>query len=179
MKRTATLFIVLAALLLSSATSSFAQDEQQKADQPLTFREVFNAPFPAVWKSIKQALGEDGCLVEHEKYSEADNGTYKGKLTSLFCVLAAGEDSTEEVMERYSKRVPYIRGGYWTSVRMQYIFYVTEKEDHTVQLILKGEISGYEEHVTHQFHYFDTNGVLEQRIIDKLKRLVALNASQE
>lgn len=176
MKRTATLFFVLAALFFSAATTSFAQEDQQQA---LTFREVFNAPFPAVWKSIKQALAEEDCLVEHEKYSESDGGTYKGKITSLFCVLASGDDTTETVMERYSKRIPYIRGGLWTSVRMQYVFYVTEKEDHTVQVIIKGEISGYEEHVTNQFHYFDTNGTLEQRMIERLKRLVALNAAKE
>ena len=177
MKRLATLCFLLAVFALASAVHSFAQDDQQ--EQPQTFRESFSAPFPVVWKSIKQALAENDCLVEHEKYSEGDNGAYKGKLTSLFCVLASGEDTTETVMERYSKRVPYIRGGLWTSVRMQYIFYVTEKEDHTVQVLLKGEISGYEEHVTHQFHYFDTNGVLEQSMMDRLKRLVAVNASKE
>lgn len=174
MKRLLTAISLLLIVAALPAVSLRAQDQEQ----PKIYREVFNKSFPTVWKSIKKALEETDCLVEHEKYSESDEGTYKGKITSVFCVLAAGEDTTEDVMERYAKRIPYIRGATWTSVRMQYLFYVTENDDQTVEVKLKGEISGFESYVTNIFHYFASNGVLEEKMMERLKRVVA-SASDE
>lgn len=175
MKKIATAIVVISALLFGVTLPMHADEER---DKPEIFRETFTASFPAVWTSIKKALAESDCLVEHEKYSEGDDGKYKGKLTSVFCVLASGADSTEVVMERYSKRIPYIRGASWTSVRMQYLFYVTELEDGTVEVKLKGEISGFEDYITTHFHYFASNGVLERAIMEKLKHLVATAESE-
>lgn len=172
MKKIATAIVVLCTLLSAVVVPMRASEDEDK-DKPEIFQETFTKPFPIVWTSIKKALGETSCLVEHEKYSEDDNGKYKGKLTSVFCVLASGQDSTQVVMERYSKRVPYIRGASWTSVRMQYLFYVTEQEDGTVEVKLKGEISGFEDYITTHFHYFASNGVLEREMMERLKRIVA------
>lgn len=170
MKKIATAIVVISTLVFGLVVPMHADEEKDKTE---ILRETFPKPFPIVWTSIKKALAEVDCLVEHEKYSETDEGTYKGKLTSLFCVLASGEDSTEVIMERYSKRIPYIRGASWSSVRMQYLFYVTELADGTVEVKLKGEISGYEDYITNHFHYFASNGVLEHRIMERLGRLLA------
>lgn len=175
MKKIATAIVVITTLLLGVVVPMHADEEKDKVE---ILRETFTKSFPVVWTSIKKALAESDCLVEHEKYSETDEGKYKGKLTSVFCVLASGEDSTEVVMERYSKRVPYIRGASWSSVRMQYLFYVTELEDGTVEVKLKGEISGFEDYITTHFHYFASNGVLEHQIMEKLKRIVATSEDE-
>lgn len=177
MKRLLTASVLLIVLAALPTLSVRAQEEQPA--QPKVFREVFNKSFPTVWKSIKKSLGETGCLIEHEKYAESDEGTYKGKLTSVFCVLATGLDTTEPVMERYAKRIPYIRGATWTSLRMQYLFYVTENADHSVEVKLKGEISGYESYITNIFHYFESNGILEDAMMERLKNNVAAATDDE
>lgn len=176
MKRLLTAIVLLIVLAALPAISVHAQEQPE---QPKVFQAVFNKSFPTVWKSIKKSLSETGCLIEHEKYAESDEGVYKGKLTSVFCVIATGLDTTEPVMERYAKRIPYIRGATWTSLRMQYLFYVTENADNSVEVKLKGEISGYESYITNIFHYFESNGILEDAMMERLKNNVAASNDDE
>lgn len=174
--KTSIQFLAILLLTLFSIQSADAQSRRHKkeeAKKPNVFEATFDKSFPTVWKVIQNAITESGCLIEHAKFRETDEGTYKGKLTSTFCVIAAGEDTTIKVLERYSERVPYIRAGLWTSARMHYTFYVTENDDGTVLVKMKGEISGYEEYVTNKFHYFDSNGQLETTMLTLVKTMVA------
>lgn len=149
-----------------------AQDDEEKKPQT-EYEETFKKPFTTVWKCVKHALETGGCLLEKEKYFETDERLYKGKINSVFCVIAGGPDTTLKILEKFSIRVPYIRAANWTSARLQYIFLVTENKDGSTKVNLKGEISGYEEYVTNQFHFFESNGILENAMMENLKKVVA------
>lgn len=161
-------FLVAAFFIFAGFSTTFAQKEQT-----LVFNENFQQPFPKLFKAVKTTLEEKGCRIERDKYSEGDDGLFKGIVKSEFCVFVTGVDSTMDVLERYSQRVPVIRGGQWASGRVQYIIVLKEKEDNSVDFELKAEISAFEEYVTSQVHFFPANGVLEKELIDALKANLA------
>ncbi len=167
--------MLLAGVLMTYDADAQSRRErfEKKKERPDVFETTFQKSFPTVWNIIKEAIVESDCQVEAAKPVTTDAGTFKGKIQSTFCVLVRGEDSTLPVLERYSERVPYIRAGVWTAVRMQYTFYVVENEDGDVKVKLKGEISGYETYVTSKFHYFDSNGMLEEQLFELVKKKVA------
>lgn len=136
------------------------------------FQDTVDAPFDLVWKAAIESIKEMGCQVEESFPVESDNYLFKAKLSSAFCVLATGYDSTMAVFDRYAERIPYIRGAVWTSARIQYTFYLTELPDGRVAVRLIGQMSGYEEYVTAKFHYFDSKGILEKELFQRFLALV-------
>ena len=162
-------FFVTAFLIFAGFSATFAQHKEQT----LVFNENFQQPFPRLFKTIKTTLEEKGCRIERDKYSEGDEGLFKGIVKSEFCVFVTGEDSTYSFLERYSQRVPVIRASMWTSGRIQYIIVLKEKADNSVDMELKAEISGFEDYVTHQVHFFPANGILEKEFIELLKTNLA------
>jgi len=166
-------FIVAIFFILSGFSTTFAQKEQ-----PIIFNENLPYSFPKVFKTIKTTLQDKGCSLERDKYSEGDNGLFKGNIKSEFCVFVEGEDSTYTFLQRYSQRVPTIRGGIWLAGRVQYIIILREKDDQTVDMELKAEISGFEQYVTNQMQFFPANGVLEKEFIALLKENLARSKSE-
>ncbi len=135
-------------------------------------QDTLDAPFDIVWKAAVRAITDAGCEIEQKQPVETEELLWKAKVASTFCVLATNPDSTDAVFDRYAERVPYIRGSVWTSARIQYIFYLIELPDGRVAVKLKGRMSGYEEYVTATFHYFNSNGKLEQQLFQRFKTLV-------
>jgi hypothetical protein len=134
------------------------------------YEETFQYSFEIVWNAIKEALKEVNCLPAQEKYQQTDAGLYKGNLKSDYCVIATGKDSTFDALKRYSLEMPYIRGGIWLNARMLYKFKLTEKDDGSVDMVMTGEISGFEDFVTHEVHFWKSNGILETEMLKKLKK---------
>ncbi|MES2764831.1 MAG: hypothetical protein V4642_03115 [Bacteroidota bacterium] len=161
-------FLLATLFVLATISPAFAQKEQT-----MVFNENFEQAFPKLFKTVKATLEEKGCKIERDKYSEGEDGLFKGNIRSEFCVFAEGADSTMDRLERYSQRVPVIRAGEWTAGRIQYIIILKEKADNTVDMELKAEISGFENYVTHQVHFWPANGVLEQEFIATLKANIA------
>ena len=136
------------------------------------FQDTVDVPFDLVWKAAVTAIEETGCDIEQKRPVETEEALWKAKIASTFCVLATNPDSTDAVFDRYAKRVPYIRGGVWTSARIQYVFYLTELPDGRVAVRLRGRMSGYEQHVTATFHYFASNGQLEAQLFQRFQQLL-------
>ncbi len=156
-------------LMAFCSISAFAQFDYTP-DTTMILREKFNKPFPTVWKTIKRLITEENCAIESEKQNfDEKTETYKGNLRSETCLLVSGEDSTREVMMKYGK-VPMIRGGVWVSGRIQYNFSIKDMPDKTVQVVLTVELSGREDYITHQVHFWSSNGILDVRMMDKLKK---------
>lgn len=148
-----------------------AEDERMrffKETYELTFDEAL---FEDVWNSIKKSLEETNCMTIKETYSQNDEGFFKGNIKSDFCVFAEG-DTTHENLEKYSIKVPFIRGGNWVTGRFQYKFLIKEQDDGTVYVKLKGEVSGFEDYVTGQVHFWDSNGFLETMMLRRIKKHV-------
>jgi hypothetical protein len=166
-------FLLTALFILATASPAFAQKEQ-----PILFNENFQVAFPKLFKVIKNTLQEKGCAVERDKYSEGDEGLFKGIIKSEFCVFVEGEDSTYTFLQRYSQRVPVIRAGTWSAGRIQYIIVLKEKDDNSVDMELKAEVSGFENYVTGQMHFFPANGIKEKEFIEALKANLAKSTTE-
>jgi hypothetical protein len=85
------------------------------------------------------------------------------------CVFVEGEGKTIDTLQRYSLKVPVIRGGVWINGRMQYKFIIKEQEDGQVHLRLIGEVSGFENYVTSSVHFWESNGILETRMLRRIE----------
>jgi hypothetical protein len=156
------------AVLLLSTQPIYAQ----KQDSLVVLRDTFARPFPIVWRAVKQVIEEQNCGIENEKQSfDEQTELYRGNIRSAPCVLASGEDSTYEVLKRYG-RVPIIRGGVWTSGRIQYNFSLRDLPDKKVQVVLTAELSGFEAYVTHISHAWNANGILERQMMDRLRQIL-------
>jgi len=109
----------------------------------------FGCPKPQIEKIVEPA--EEG-------------GIYKGQYVSDYCVMSQGEDSTRDVIQRYSD-APRIRGGIWVTCRVQYKINVKEEEGGTTKIILRAEMSGFEEFITVANHFWLSNGTLEKQMM--------------
>lgn len=136
------------------------------------YEEVFDRDFQIVWKASKKAFEDIGCLTVLDKVAPQDNGLYKGTLKSDYCVIAQGDDSTFFTMKKYSYEVPLIRGGSWLNFRIQYHIIIKEQEDGKVHLLLKSEASGFEDDVTHEVHFWKSNGVKETEFLALIRKNV-------
>ncbi len=133
------------------------------------YDETYQYSFESVWNAVKEAIIDLNCMVAQEKYSQTDEGFFKGKLESDYCVFSVGLDSTFDVLKRYSLELPLIRGGRWMTGRMKYVFNIEEKSDGSVYLLLRGEISGFENYVTHRVHFWKSNGYWETYILNRIR----------
>jgi|GEM_PF-560749 len=130
----------------------------------------YNKPFEVVWNSIKKTVENLGCMIATENYKASDEGLYKGIIKSDFCVFTAGKDSTFKILNKYSYDLPVIRGGIWLNGRMQYTFVVKEEASGGVYMLVKGELSGYEDFVTHEVHFWKSNGMFESSVIKLIRK---------
>ena len=135
-----------------------------------SYEDTYKETFENVWNAVKSSLDECRCMIIKSPYKPNDEGFYKGSIISDFCVFTAGPDSTEKVAKRYSLKFPRIRGAVWTNARMQYKFLINESSDGTVHLVLKGELSGFEEYVTGAVQFWESNGFLETIMLERIKK---------
>lgn len=159
------LILALAVAILCSA-SMVAQDEPQ----PVVLTESIQGRFGTVWESMKAAIGEFGCpkpqIIKVIEPAE-EGGLYKGQYVSDYCVVAEGEDTTKATIQKYSD-VPRIRGGIWVTCRVQYKINVKEEEGGITKIILRAEMSGFEEFITAANHFWVSNGILERQMMDTI-----------
>lgn len=184
----------LALLLLVFATFSisiFAQEEkteetpqfqeaEKKVDEALKYykeKYEFLADskgqfdyFDIVQKASAEAITDLNCQISINKVLKDDKGFNKGKVFSDYCVFSLGKDVTFSNLKKYSLKLPVIRGGIWENGRMQYKIFLTENEDQSVKIEIKGEISGMESFVTGEVHFWKSNGFLETKILENIKK---------
>ncbi|OGU12342.1 MAG: hypothetical protein A2X61_01190 [Ignavibacteria bacterium GWB2_35_12] len=133
---------------------------------------TFDAPFEVVFRAAKQSIGELNCMIMNDSYNQTDEGLYKGRVKSDICVLVDNKDSTYDVLQLYSIDLPIIRGGVWANGGIQYNFVIKEQKDGKVNVTLKAEMDGFEEYVTYQRHYWESNGFLETMMLERLQKNV-------
>lgn len=159
------LILAFAVAILCSASMA-AQDEPQ----PVVLTETVQGRFGTVWESLKTAIEEFGCpkpqVIKVIEPAE-EGGLYKGQYVSDYCVLAQGEDTTKATIQKYSD-VPRIRGGIWVTCRVQYKINVREEEGGITKIILRAEMSGFEEFITAANHFWVSNGILERQMMETI-----------
>lgn len=159
------LILAFAVAILCSA-SMVAQDEPQ----PIVLKESVQGSFLLVWGSVKEVFAESSCNVPQiakPTPPAEEGGLYKGQYVSDYCVLAEGEDTTKATIQKYSD-VPRIRGGIWVTCRVQYKINVLEEEGGITKIILRAEMSGFEEFITTANHFWVSNGILERQMMEKI-----------
>jgi hypothetical protein len=75
-------------------------------------------------------------------------------------------------MEQYGK-LPMIRGGIWITGRVQFKVNVREIGVRQTVLILRAELSGFEQFITNAVHFWTSNGVLERRMHEAILAKIA------
>jgi len=131
----------------------------------------YDAAFQFVFKAIKKTITDDlDCMIMKQVYSPTPEGLYKGIIKSDFCLFTQGKDTTYDLLKKYSKDIPFIRGGVWINGRMQYKIRLTENQDGTVHMEMESEMSGFEEYITYQVHFWKSNGQLEHQFLGRINK---------
>jgi hypothetical protein len=136
------------------------------------YEKTYDYAFEIVWEAIKKSLADKNCQIAHEKYTQTDEGLYKGSIKSDFCVFAAvaNDEDVFDSLKVYSLEVPFIRGGIWLNGRMEYKFKLKENDDGSVYVRLKGKLSGFEDFVTHEVHFWQSNGYFETKMLEAIEK---------
>lgn len=173
------LLIILALLIITMPLFSQTNDDEDKfnpfkIDDKMKYYNkdgyeyTYNYSFERVYNACKKAIEDLGCQILSQSYNQTDEGLYKGKVFSDYCVFASKSDTIVDALSRYSVKVPVIRGGVWINGRIQYKFIITENSDGTTKLKLTGQISGREDYVTSKVHFWESNGLFEMAILERI-----------
>lgn len=141
------------------------------------YEETYQKSFQEVWEATVTSITESGCnLIKKGPPYQDDEMLYKGNITSDFCVLTIGRDSTLDVMKKYSypKKMPFIRGGVWSTGRIQYKFFIKELDIDKTYLKLDAELSGMETNVTKEVSFWESNGILEHHMLNRIRENLGL-----
>lgn len=152
-------------------------ETKEKVDEQLRFyKEKYeftsDKGFTDVWNAIVASLEEIDCQVMQKKETQTESGALKGTIQSDYCVFAmqGGQQKVKDSLEKYSYKMPIIRGAIWQNARMQYKFILKENEDMTTNVLIKGDLSGREGHVTNEVHFWQSNGMFETQMIDRIMK---------
>lgn len=152
------------------ATLMPSQALAQEEGEAVIMRDTLDASFGTVWSAMKSSMEEMACgKAQTDKVIEPEDelGFYKGQYISDFCMLSTGEDSTADHMEQYGV-LPRIRGGIWITGRVQFKVNVKEIGVRKTVMILRAELSGFEEFITNRVYFWVSNGKLEQSMRDAI-----------
>ena len=165
--------IAFLAVILAPAATTLAQDQ-------VILRDTLDASFGTVWSSMQESMAEMACgKAQTNKVIEPEDelGFYKGQYISDFCMLATGEDTTADYMEQFGD-LPRIRGGIWITGRIQYKVNVKEIGVRQTVMILRAELSGFEEFITNRVYFWTSNGILERQMRDAIVAKVAAKTDE-
>lgn len=170
------IFLLLIGFLLYNP-DIFSQDEAEN-DDPLRYykakyEEDFTEPIDSVVSATVKAIEDLNCVVILNKTKTDKDGYFKALVKSDYCVFSEGRDTTFDKLRSYSYQMPFIPGGIWKNGRMQYKFIIKEQSDGTIHLVLKGNLSGYEDYVTNKVHFWTSNGILEHNMLELIKFNIA------
>lgn len=156
---------------------SMNDEYKEKVDEKLRYYKekyefVSKKQFTEVWNAIIQSLEIINCQVMQKKESQTETGSLKGNIQSDFCVFSMAGNNVKDSLEKYSLKMPIIRGAVWENARMQYKFILKENEDMTVNILIKGDLSGREKNVTNEVHFWQSNGIFETEMLERIKKIL-------
>lgn len=153
----------LLALALSPAAQAQTQPDTTKvlsADSlGSSLLNDFNKDFDVVFKATKVGLEKLGYEVNYaSKKRMMMETSFKGIAT---------EDTFFEVMEKLGD-IPYIRSPGWTIGRTKVSVTFSQLDTSRVEVKVQAIMSGYEARFTNQWHYWKSNGKIEQQAMDAI-----------
>lgn len=168
MKRLITIIVAFFAIAISANAQGIVDSTAKHPYYRDTFKVQVNGEFEKVWNACKEIIAEYGGNLVVNKSSQDDEDRFKGSLKSDAIILVEGIDSTLSVLQRYEYDMIYIPNGQWTIGRVIYRVVMKEIDDNTTELTLIVQLSGKEDKITQIFHFFKSNGILEDRFFEKL-----------
>ncbi len=137
------------------------------------YKEVLDGVyFEDLWNAVVEALSDQGCELMTKVQKTNDEGFLKGVMKSEFCVFVKDEP-TFDALRLYSVKMPVIRGGIWMNGRIQYKIILEEvNEGEGTSILVTGELSGSEENVTNEVHFWASNGWFETDLLYRVKKKV-------
>lgn len=173
-------FIILLGFIFLCFNSAALSDEieEEKVPEKLKYYKekyemIYDVKFQNVYDACKKFIEEKlSCQILSSKIRDGENGFLRGIIHSELCVFSQNESEIFKTIQKYALDAPFIRGGVWTSGRMQYTFIIQELEDGKTNLELRGEMSGFENHVTFKAHFFKSNGLLEHQAFTTVEELM-------
>jgi len=172
-------YIIFSIIFLSIINIMKAQDEEfttEKEKFPYLkdkYELTVDKPFDQVWESAIKSIDELNCMIASKNSRQDDDGLYKGKIESDFCIFAVG-DTVWQNFKYYAVAPPFIRGGVWETGRFQYKIIIKEEDNGQTYIRVIGEVSGHETHVTDKVHFFKSNGFKETMMLERIKKNLGL-----
>lgn len=146
-----------------------SHDEAMKYYQDKYYAEMKGVSFEDAWNAVVTSLTDQGCELMTKVQKTNDEGFLHGVFKSEFCVFV-NDETTFDALRIYSKKMPVIRGGIWTNGRIQYTVILDEiNEGEGVSILVKGELSGSEENVTNEVHFWESAGWFETDLLYRIK----------
>jgi len=144
-------------------------DEAMKYYKDKYYEELDGVYFEDAWNAVVESLADQGCELMTKVQKDNDEGFLKGIMKSEFCVFV-NDETTFDLLRIYSVKMPVIRGGIWTNGRIQYKIIIEEvDEGEGVSILVTGELSGAEENVTNEVHFWESNGWFETDLLYRIK----------
>lgn len=166
MKTFAQLLLAMAFFLCCAVASAQEGDAPQPStDNPQVAADTmgtaleyeFTKDFDVVFKAVKQGLEKAG-------YEVAYSSKKRLLIETAYKKFATEDDDFYEVMSVYGD-VPYIRSPGWTVGRGKINVTFEQFEGNRVAVRVLAVLSGYEKRFTNQWHYWKSNGKLEEEAL--------------
>ncbi len=128
----------------------------------------YDKDFDIVFKATRSALESLGYTVSY--------ASKKRHLMETEFKVLAEEDAFQDTMEVYGE-IPYMRSPGWTIGRTKITIDFEQLDNGKVAVKVQAQLSGYEARFTNQWHYWRSNGKLEQDAMDAIDKAVAAAAA--
>ena len=119
----------------------------------------FNKDYDVVFKAVKEALASVGYEVSYS--------SKKRNLIETGYRLIADEDDFFDVMSEYGE-VPYIRSPGWRNGRTKISVNFEDLGENRIAVKVLAILSGFEGRFTNQWHYWKSNGKLEEEAMNAI-----------
>lgn len=119
----------------------------------------FSKDFDEVFKSVRTALEGSGYIVNYT--------SKKRKLIETEFRQLANPDNFYDEMEKYGD-VPYLRSPGWTIGRVRVSVTFEQVDSARTGVKVLAQLSGYEERFTNMWHYWRSNGKIEEEVMNAI-----------
>jgi hypothetical protein len=123
----------------------------------------YDKDFDVVFKAVKTALESQGFVVNY--------ASKKRNLIETEFKILANEDTFDDEMAKWGD-VPYMRSPGWTIGRVKITVEFERLDNGKTGVKLQGLLSGYEARFTNRWHYWRSNGKIEQAAMDAITSAV-------
>lgn len=157
---------IVASLVLLCLLSGTAAWGQEEGEQPLSTDTLgaalsyeFKLDFDVVFKGVRKSLEELGYEVNY--------ASKKKRLIETNFKQLANEDDFYDTMSEYGD-VPYMRSPGWTIGRVKVSVTFEEIDSVRTGIQILAQLSGFEERFTNIWHYWGSNGKIEQEAMQAI-----------